>query len=49
MSIIRQDLASKDWTIFSTERAKRPFDYKKEEKKTGKKRIPEELSILQRE
>jgi UDPglucose--hexose-1-phosphate uridylyltransferase len=37
MSIIRQDLASKDWTIFSTERAKRPFDYKKEEKKQVKK------------
>ena len=29
MSVIRQDSASRDWTIFSTERAKRPRDFKR--------------------
>jgi len=29
MSIIRQDLSTKDWTIFALERSKRPSDFKK--------------------
>ncbi|MGM0366838.1 MAG: galactose-1-phosphate uridylyltransferase [Actinomycetota bacterium] len=32
MSIIRQDLSTKDWTIFSLERAKRPKDFKQKKK-----------------
>jgi len=32
MSIIRQDLSTKDWTIFALERAKRPKDFKQENK-----------------
>ncbi len=32
MSIIRQDIATRDWTIFALERAKRPQDYKQEKK-----------------
>ena len=29
MSVVRQDLSTKDWTIFATERAKRPKDERK--------------------
>jgi len=33
MSEIRQDLSSKDWTIFATERSRRPSDFKKTKEK----------------
>ena len=32
-SIIRQDLTTKDWTVFSVKRADRPHDYREKEKK----------------
>ena len=32
-SIIRQDLSTKDWTIFSEKRAERPYDYREKEAK----------------
>lgn len=28
-SIIRQDISTKDWTIFSVKRAERPHDYRR--------------------
>ncbi len=34
-SIIRQDLSTKDWTIFSVKRAQRPNDFKR----SGKRKI----------
>ncbi|MBC7334446.1 MAG: galactose-1-phosphate uridylyltransferase [Actinobacteria bacterium] len=37
MVVIRQDLATRDWTIFSTERSKRPKDFRHEEGKLGSK------------
>ena len=41
MSIIRQDLSTKDWTIFAVKRAQRPNDFiKKEEKKVLPKYEP---------
>ncbi len=38
-SIIRQDISTKDWTIFSVKRAERPHDFKgsKEKKKDPEK------------
>jgi len=41
-SIIRQDISTKDWTIFSVKRAERPHDFKgsKEKKKILKKYEP---------
>jgi len=37
-SIIRQDLSTKDWTIFSEKRADRPYDYREKERKKVPKR-----------
>ena len=29
MSMIRQDLSTRDWTLFAVDRSKRPGDFKK--------------------
>ena len=36
-SVIRQDLSTKDWTIFSVKRAERPYDFKSKETKKALK------------
>ena len=48
-SIIRQDLSTKDWTIFSVKRASRPRDYKeiKDNKLIKKYELVEILTAIQ--